>query len=80
MTRAIDLTKSVYDLTEEHPQLIDTLKDLGFLGLANPVTRSTIGKVTTIPQGCKLQGKDLREVIQHLKAQGFEVTGDKPLT
>lgn len=76
MIGTIDLTKSVYDLTEEYPQLIDILKNLGFLGLANPVTRSTLGKVTTIPQGCKLQGKDLSEVIEHLKAHGFEVVGD----
>ena len=57
--KKIDLKKSVFDLTEEYPELTDILKELGFLGAANPVVRNTIGRLTTIPEGCKKQGKDL---------------------
>jgi len=46
---------------------------MGFLGVANPIAKKTLGKVTTIPQGCKKQGKDLNEVIKKLKELGFEV-------
>ncbi|MFP4082745.1 MAG: DUF1858 domain-containing protein [Candidatus Aminicenantes bacterium] len=74
--KEIDLKKSVYDLTEDYPQLIPILKDLGFLGVANPVIRKTLGKATTIPQGCKKQGKDLKGVIERLEKEGFRVITD----
>jgi hypothetical protein len=71
--KIIDLKKSVYELTEEYPELISILKDLGFLGVTNPVVRKTLGRITTIPDGCKKQGKDLNSVITKLKEMGFEV-------
>lgn len=70
--KEIDLEKSVYALTEEYTELIDILKELGFLGVKNPITRKTLGRVTTIPQGCEKMGKDLNEVIKILKEKGFE--------
>jgi len=73
MLKDIDLKKNVYELTETYPELIEILKEMGFLGVANPIARKTLGKITTIPQGCKKQGKDLNEVIKKLKELGFKV-------
>jgi len=69
----IDLKKSVYQLTEEYPELIGILKELGFFGVANPVVRNTLGRATTIPGGCEKQGKDLDQVIRTLADKGFTV-------
>ncbi|MBI4334795.1 MAG: DUF1858 domain-containing protein [Chloroflexi bacterium] len=63
----------MYDLTEAYPELIPVLKELGFLGVANALTRNTIGRVTTIPQGCKKMGTDLNVVIKKLEEKGFTV-------
>lgn len=71
--KEIDLDKSVYELTEAYPELINILKELGFLGIANAVARNTLGRVTTIPQGSQKQGKDLAEVIKTLEEKGFKV-------
>lgn len=71
--KEIDLKKSVYDLIEDYPELIGILKELGFLGVANPVVRNTLGRVMTIPQGCQKQGKDLAEVTRELEAKGFTI-------
>ncbi len=71
--KEIDLRKSVYELTSVYPELIALLKELGFLGVANPVARNTLGRVTTMPQGCEKQGKDLDEVIKKLEEAGFSV-------
>ncbi len=73
MLKLIDLKKNVYELTETYPELIEILKEMGFLGVANPIARKTLGKLTTIPQGCKKQGEDLNEVIKKLKELGFKV-------
>lgn len=71
--KEIDLKRSVYDLTEVYPELIDILKGLGFLGVGNPVARRTLGRITTIPEGCRKQGKDLNEVIKRLEEAGFRI-------
>jgi hypothetical protein len=71
--KEIDLNKNVYDLTEAYPELVDILKSLGFLGVGNPVVRRTLGRMTTIPEGCRKQGKDLNEVIKTLEEAGFRV-------
>ncbi|MFH1015940.1 MAG: DUF1858 domain-containing protein [Chloroflexota bacterium] len=70
--KEIDLSKSVYELTETYPELIDILKEMGFLGVGNPIARKTLGRVTTIPQGCQKQGKDLAEVVKKLEEKGFQ--------
>ena len=71
--KEIDLKKSLYELTEAYPELIKILKGMGFFGVANPLVRKTLGRVTTIPQGCEKQKKDLDEVIKELQEAGFEV-------
>jgi hypothetical protein len=71
--KEIDLTKSVYELTEAYPELISILKELGFAGVANPVVRNTIGRMTTIPQGCQKQGRNLNDVVRKLEENGFTV-------
>ncbi|MBM3701205.1 MAG: DUF1858 domain-containing protein [Actinobacteria bacterium] len=71
--KKIFLNKSVYELTEEYPELISILKEMGFLGVANPVVRNTLGRKMTIPGGCKKQGKQLEDVISKLIENGFEI-------
>ncbi len=71
--KEIELKKSVYELTEAYPELINILKEMGFFGVANPLVRKTLGRVTTIPQGCEKQGRDLAEVVTELEKQGFAV-------
>lgn len=71
--KEIDLDKSLYELTKTYPELIDILKELGFLGVINPVLRNTIGRKVTIPQGCEKQGINLAEVISRLEENGFSV-------
>ena len=70
--KTVDLRKSIYEVTEQYPELIPVLKELGFLGVASPVARSTLGRATTIPQGCKRLGIDLEEVIRALKKMGYD--------
>lgn len=71
--KEIDLEKSVYELTEAYPELIAILKGMGFLGVANPIARKTLGRMTTIPQGCQKQNKDLDGVVKELEEAGFKV-------
>lgn len=74
--KKLDLNKTVYQLTEEYPELIDILVEIGFTLIKNPTARKTLGRVMTIPKGCEKQGKNLSEVIAFLKENGFEVMGE----
>jgi uncharacterized protein len=71
--KEIDLSKSVYDLTEQYPELTDFLKDLGFAGLAFPAVRKTLGKKMTLPAGCEKQKIDLAAVIGQLESLGYKI-------
>lgn len=72
--KTIDLTMSLFDLTEENPELIDVLVDLGFSGVAFPEMRNTHGKEMTIPAGVEKFGLDMAEVVAVLRDRGFEVS------
>lgn len=73
MTKSINLAKTVFDLTEQYPELLVILKDIGFLGIANPVMRNTVGRVMTIPKGCEKMGMDLETVKKAIEKEGFEI-------
>jgi formate-dependent phosphoribosylglycinamide formyltransferase (GAR transformylase) len=70
--KELDLKKSLYEITEQYPELIPVLKDLGFAGVANPVMRTTHGRIMTILTGCEHLGLKLEDVIKALREKGFE--------
>ena len=76
--KELDLNKSVFDLTEQYPELIDFLKETGFAGLAFPAVRKTLGKKMTLPAGCEKQKIELAVVISQLEDLGYKVI-NKPL-
>jgi hypothetical protein len=76
MTKVIDLDKTVYELTEQYPELTGIMKGIGFLGIANPVMLNTMGRIMTIPKGCEKMGIDLGEVKRVLREKGFEIKED----
>ncbi|HEB32527.1 MAG TPA: DUF1858 domain-containing protein [Spirochaetes bacterium] len=71
--KEIDVNKTLYELTVQYPELIDILADLGFMGVKNPIVRKTLGKKTSLREGCKKQGKNLDEVKAKLEKKGFKV-------
>ncbi|NIP40416.1 MAG: DUF1858 domain-containing protein [Candidatus Aenigmarchaeota archaeon] len=56
--REIDLDKTLFQLTEQYPELIEILGDFGFMGVKNPVIRKTLGKKTTTPGGLQETGQE----------------------
>lgn len=70
--KTIDLRKSLFELTEEYPDLIEILVELGFLGVADPSLRRTHGRMMTIPMGCERHGMNLEDVVNKLKEKGYD--------
>ncbi len=73
MEKIVDLNKTVYELVQEHPELVGILAELGFSSITNPVMLKTAGKVMTLPKGAAMKGKDLEAIKSVLAQRGFTV-------
>ncbi|WP_027438225.1 DUF438 domain-containing protein [Lachnospira multipara] len=78
MGKKINLKKSVYELCNEYPELIDILLELGFTEVTKPGILNTMGKVMTIPKGAIMKKIDMVDVVLALKNNGFELEGKMP--
>ncbi len=76
--KKLDLNKSVYELTQEYPELIDIMKDLGFTDITNKVMLNSVGKITTIPKGARMRKIPMQKVVMTLILKGFQLTGKMP--
>ncbi len=78
MAKTIDLNKSIYELTEEYPELIEIMADLGFSEITKKAMRSSVGKLTTIPKGARMKSISMMDVVTALFSNGFELEGEMP--
>ena len=56
MEKKLDLSKSVYDLVKEYPEVTDIMKELGFSEITNMVMLNSVGKIMPIPKVAKMKG------------------------
>lgn len=54
--KVLDLNKTVYDLTQEYPEVKDIMAELGFQDITKPMALNLMGRVMTIPKGLSDQG------------------------
>lgn len=75
--KEIDLNRTLYDLTEEYPELIPIFQEIGLSGAANPIMRKTAGRTVKILEGIQRHKLSLEEVVKKLEEAGYTV---KPLS
>lgn len=75
MNKTIDLTQTVYQLTETFPELIDILASLGFTEITKKTVRLSVGKLMTLQRGADLRSIDMDSIVGTLEANGFTVVG-----
>lgn len=78
MSKKLDLNKSVFELTEEYPELIDIMAKLGFTEITKKPVLHSVGKLMTIPNGAKMKNISMMDVVTTLMANGFELEGKMP--
>lgn len=78
MEKKLDLSRSVYDLVTEYPELADILYNLGLKSIKNPSLFHSVGKLMTIPKGAKMRGIPMEKVIFALMSHGFTLEGNMP--
>ena len=75
MAKTIDLDKTVYELVSEYPELVDLMAELGFSEITKKAVVRSVGKLMTIPKGAAVKQIPLQQVVDALRAHGFEVVG-----
>ena len=78
MQKKIDLSRSVFELTEEYPELIEIMMGLGFTEITKKPVLHSLGKLMTIPKGAKMKNIPMTDVVTALMANGFELVGKMP--
>ena len=78
MNRTIDMSRSVYELVSEYPELQDIMAELGFTEIKKPAMLHSVGKLMTIPRGAKMKNIPMDQVIAALLEHGFTLSGEMP--
>ena len=78
MEKKLDLSKSVYDLVTEYPEVTDIMKELGFSEITNKVMLNSVGKIMTIPKGAKMKGVSMIDIVGAFMKAGFTLVGEMP--
>lgn len=73
MKKIIDLTRPVYELIREHPEIAEIMKNLGFDNIVNPAMLNTVGRIMTIPKGAAMKKIDIAHIEKEFEAHGFEI-------
>lgn len=73
MSKIIDLNKSVYELYKLYPEIIETMKELGFEDISTPGMINTAGRFMTIQKGAKLKGIDISKIKEAFIQNGFKI-------
>ena len=78
MEKKLDLSKSVYDLVTEYPEVTEIMKSLGFSEITNKVMLNSVGKIMTIPKGAKMKGVSMIDIVSAFMKAGFTLEGEMP--
>ncbi len=71
--KKIDINKTLYEILETYPELEDTLYELGFEGVKNPIMRNTHARVMTLKKGIEFLKIDKTKMREKLNSIGFDI-------
>ncbi|HHY41816.1 MAG TPA: DUF1858 domain-containing protein [Thermoanaerobacterales bacterium] len=73
MGKVIDLSKSVYEICKNYPEVVDIMKDLGFESITAPGMLNTAGRLMTIPKGAARKHIPMEKIKEAFTAKGYEL-------
>ncbi len=74
--QTIDLSKTVYELSKEYPDLVRVLDEIGFHDITKPGMLVSVGRFMTIPKGAAAKKFDRNRILEMLYENGFEVINE----
>ncbi len=70
--KVLDFKKSLKEIVEEYPEVVDIMEELGFSEIVKPGMINTVGRVMTIPKGALMRGIDLEKIKETFKAKALK--------
>ena len=71
--KTLDLSKSVYELTQEYPEVVEIMASLGFTEITKKAMLLSVGRMMTIPKGAAMKGVAMEKILAAFKEHGFIV-------
>ncbi len=71
--KRLELSRSLYDLVKEFPEVKEIMAGLGFADIGKPGMLQTAGRYMTIPEGARLKKIPMTEITAAFEAAGFEL-------
>jgi len=79
MKNILDMTRSVYELVKEYPEVSEIMKELGFDSITNTAMLNTAGRIMTIPKGAAMKKIDMEIIEKVFEARGFDLINKEGL-
>ncbi len=73
MSKTIHLNQTLYEICNQYPEVVSIMQSLGFENISKPTMLQTVGRVMTIPKGCRVKDIPLDTVIATFQSHGFEI-------
>lgn len=73
MMKKIDINQTLYEICNQYPEVVLIMENLGFENISKPTMLQTVGRVMTIPKGCRMKGIPIETVISAFQKDGFEI-------
>ncbi|HOC80531.1 MAG: DUF1858 domain-containing protein [Bacilli bacterium] len=71
MEKLISINQTVYELSQEFPEIVEILANLGFKDIVKPGMLVSVGRFVTLKQGASLRKIDMHIVKDSLINKGF---------
>lgn len=73
MNKVIDLRKTLYEIYNKNPEIIDILFELGFQDITKPGMINTAGRFMTIPKGAAMKKISLEDIKKSIEDKGYTI-------
>ncbi len=69
--KKIDFNKSIYELSQEYPEIIGIMESIGFKDITKKGVLNTAGRIMTIPKGAMMKGIKIEQIKKEFEDKGF---------
>jgi len=73
MGKKIDISKSVYEICKENPDVIEIMKSLGFENITSPGMLNKAGRFMTISKGTAMKNIAIDKIKEEFAKRGYEI-------
>lgn len=73
MSKTLDLSKTIYELFREDPDILQLMQEAGFSEIAKPLMLTTAGRIMTLPAGAAFRRMSLDEVLQVFRNHDYTI-------